>query len=130
MKASRNILKFNLIFIFIFLNIWDFAISREFINGMVFGLVMFGPVALLWLISTTKAIALLTLISLFEFTLLAVILVEGFELAHAITSKSLFWAPYFLMASINGFWGLKIYSEHRDRIYKRLKTKDKRAYFR
>ncbi|MBI2327034.1 hypothetical protein HYU92_01840 [Candidatus Curtissbacteria bacterium] len=121
-KRKMNLLKINLLFIFIFLNIWDFVISREFINGMAFGLVMFGPVAFLWFMGTIKSVALLTLISIFEFTLLSIILVEGFELGQGITAKSLFWSPYFLMAAVNGFWGLKIYSEFKEE--KELKIKN------
>jgi len=44
-----------------------------------------------------------------------VFVAEGFELGGvATTLKSIFWLPYLLMAGANGFWGLKIYSEHRE----------------
>ena len=42
-RFEKNLAKINLFFIFIFLNLWDYLISREFFNGMILGLVMFGP---------------------------------------------------------------------------------------
>jgi hypothetical protein len=112
---GKNLVRINLLFIFIFLNIWDFLISREFFNGMVLGILMFGPPTFLWIVGTARAAALTTLISIFEFAVLAVFVLEGFELGGAATTlKSVFWLPYILMAAVNGFWGLKIYSEHRE----------------
>ena len=83
---------------------------------MVLGMVMFGPAALLWFIGNLRAISLLTLISIFEFTVILVFVLEGYELGGAqFTQKSIFWSPYLLMAALNGFWGLKIYSEKREK---------------
>ena len=114
-KIEQNLVKINLLFVFVFLNLWDFLISREFFNGMVLGILMFGPPTFLWIVGTTRAAALVTLISIFEFAVLGVFVLEGFELGGAATTvKSVFWLPYLLMAVVNGFWGLKIYSEHRE----------------
>ncbi|OGD85155.1 hypothetical protein A2696_00230 [Candidatus Curtissbacteria bacterium RIFCSPHIGHO2_01_FULL_41_13] len=111
----KNYLKINLIFILAFLNIWDFAVSREFVNAMLIGAVMLGPATFLWVVGTLRAISMLTLISIFEFVVMLVFVAEGFELGGvATTLKSIFWLPYLLMAGANGFWGLKIYSEHRE----------------
>ena len=115
-KFEKNLVKINLLFIFVFLNLWDFAISREFFNGMALGFVMFGPTAFLWLVGTMRATVLVTLISIFEFAMILIFVLEGFELGGtATTLKSVFWIPYLLMAGVNGFWGLKIYSEYREK---------------
>ena len=115
----KNYLKINLIFILAFLNIWDFAVSREFVNAMLIGAVMLGPATFLWVVGTLRAISMLTLISIFEFVVMLVFVAEGFELGGvATTLKSIFWLPYLLMAGANGFWGLKIYSEHREKSIK------------
>src|SRR3989344_8341069 len=91
-KFEKNLVKINLLFIFVFLNLWDFAISREFFNGMVLGLVMFGPTAFLWLVGTMRATVLVTLISIFEFAMILIFVLEGFELGGtATTLKSVFW---------------------------------------
>lgn len=112
---ERNYVKINLLFVIVFLNIWDALVSHQVLNAMIFGLVMFGPAAFLWLVGTVRAAALVTLISIFEFLMIAVFLAEGFELAGlASTFKSIFWLPYLLMAGVNGFWGLKIYSNYRE----------------
>ena len=79
-KFEKNLVKINLLFIIIFLNIWDFAVSREFLNGMVLGIVMFGPAVFLWLVGTLRATVLLTLISIFEFAMILIFVLEGFEL--------------------------------------------------
>lgn len=116
MKLEKNLVKINLLFIFIFLNIWDFILNRIFFNGMVLGILMFSPAAFLWYIGKFRAVALLTLLSIFEFTVMLVFVLEGFELGGSATGvKSLFWMPYLAMAGINGFLGLKIYSEVRER---------------
>lgn len=116
----KNYLKINLIFIFIFLNIWDFAVSREFINAMLIGAIMFGPAAFLWVVGTLRAISLMTLLSIFEFVVMLVFIAEGFELGGAATTlKSIFWLPYLLMAAVNAFWGLRIYSEYREKKLKK-----------
>ena len=115
-KFEKNLVKINLLFIIVFLNLWDFVVSREFLNGMVLGIVMFGPTTFLWLVGTLRAAALVTLISIFEFFLMAVFVLEGFELGGtATTLKSVFWLPYLIMTAVNGFWGLKLYSEQREK---------------
>ena len=66
MKSLKEFLKFNnsvekrfvflnLLFIFVFLNAWDFAINRAFFNGMIIGVVMFTPVAFLWFLSNVSS---------------------------------------------------------------------------
>ncbi|KKR57641.1 MAG: hypothetical protein UU05_C0029G0012 [Candidatus Curtissbacteria bacterium GW2011_GWA1_40_47] len=115
-RFEKNLAKINLFFIFIFLNLWDYLISREFFNGMILGLVMFGPAVFLWFVGTVRAAALVTLVSIFEFGVMTVFVLEGFELGGAATPlKSIFWLPYLLMAAVNGFWGLKIYSDYREK---------------
>ena len=119
-KFEKNLTKINLFFIFIFLNIWDFVVSRELFNAMILGLVMFGPAAFLWLVGNIRAIALLTLISIFEFTVMLIFVLEGFQLGGLDTTlKSIFWLPFLLMAAVNGFWGLKIYSEAKEKVVKK-----------
>lgn len=114
--VRKNLFKINLIFIFVFLNIWDFLINRAFFNGMVLGILMFGPNVFLWIVGTVRAAALVTLISILEFTTIAIFIAEGFELAGlAVTMKSLFWLSYLFIAGFNGFWGLKIYSQYREK---------------
>ena len=115
-RMDKNLVKVNLVFIFIFLNIWDFAVSRGFLNGMILGIVMFAPAAFLWFVGTFRAIALVTLISIFEFMMILVFVLQGFELGGASsTLKSVYWIPFLAMAGVNMYWGLKIYSENRDK---------------
>lgn len=115
-KFEKNLTRINLLFIFIFLNLWDFVISREFLNAMILGLAMFAPAAFLWFVGNIRAVAFLTLISIFEFTVILIFVLEGFQLGGIDTTiKSVFWLPFLLMAGVNGFWGLKIYSEHREK---------------
>lgn len=110
--SAKNLYKINLLFIFIFLNIWDFLISRDILNGMILGFFMFAPAAFLWYLGTIRAIALLTLLSIFEFTVMLVFLLQGFELGGLETTlKSVFWLPYLLMAGVNGYRGLAFYSK-------------------
>ena len=113
---ERNYVKINLIFIFIFLNIWDFAVNRSFFNGMILGILMFAPAVFLWFVSTVRATAFVTLISIVEFVIIAIFLAEGFELGGiSVTPKTIFWLPYLVAAGVNGFWGLTIYSQFRER---------------
>lgn len=115
--TNQNLIKLNLIFVFIFLNVWDWVIDRKLFNAMAIGVVLFGPATFLWLIGNIRAIALITLISLIEFGAMAVFIAEGLQLGGEGTAvKSVFWLPYLIMAGINGFVGLKIYSEHRRKI--------------
>lgn len=112
MKYSKNLLKINLIFIFIFLNIWDFIISRSFLSAMIIGFVMFGPSAFLWQVGKFRAVALVTLISILEFMIMGTFVLEGFQLSGASYSlKSLWGLPFLIMAGVNAFWGLKVYSQ-------------------
>ena len=106
----KNLFKLNLIFVFIFLNIWDFAVNRDFFNGMILGVLMFSPAIFLWFVGTVRAAALITLISTLEFLVLAVFLFQGLELSgFRGFLESSFWLPYLIVAGINGFFGLKIY---------------------
>ena len=116
MKTIPNrLLSVNLIFVFIFLNIWDFAVNRDFFNGMILGVLMFSPAIFLWFVGTVRAAALITLISTLEFLVLAVFLFQGLELSgFRGFLESSFWLPYLIVAGINGFFGLKIYSEYRE----------------
>lgn len=116
MKSSRNFFILNLVFIFIFLNIWDFVVSRELFNAMLFGILLFGPVAFLWYLGRFRAVVLVTLISIVEFLVMTTFVLEGLQLSGtANTLKSIFYAPFLVAAGINGFWGLKIYSDVREK---------------
>src|SRR3989344_8122325 len=113
---ERSYVKINLLFIFIFLNIWDFAVNRSFFNGMILGVFMFAPAVFLWFVSTVRATAFVTLISIVEFVTIAIFLAEGFELGGlSVTSKTVFWFPYLVAAGVNCFWGLMIYSSYREK---------------
>ncbi len=113
--SERKILKTNLLFIFVFLNVWEFILSRELFNGMIFGLLMFGPVAFLWFLKTLRASMLATFISVFEVTVLAVFATEGFEFGGALAAaKSIYWVPYLAMAIINMIVGLRIYAKFKE----------------
>lgn len=115
-KFEKNLTKVNLIFIVIFLNIWDFLISKELFNAMIIGTVMFAPAAILWHIGKFRMVVLVTLISIIQFVVMAVLVFEGVELSGGrVTAKSIFWLPYLAMAGVNGFWGLKIYSEKKEK---------------
>lgn len=115
-KSRSNIVKFNLIFVFIFLNIWDFVISREFLNAMVLGIVMFGPVTVLWFVNSFKVSMLATLYSIFLTTVLSVFFIEGYQGGAGWFLKISFWSPYLVVAFVNAFWGLRIYSKHKIKI--------------
>lgn len=112
----KRLTRVNLLFILVFLNFWDFVINRTFFNGMAIGIIMFGPSLFLWYLGKLRAVVLLTLISIFEFMVMLVFVLEGFELGgSATTLKSIFWVPYLVMAGVNGFVGLKIYSERKEK---------------
>ena len=107
---SKRLLKINLVFIFIFLNIWDYVTNREFFNAMAIGIFMLGPVVFLWWLGKHRAIALLTLISVVEFVMIAIFIAESIELSGlATTMKSVFWLPYLAIAGYNSYWGLNLY---------------------
>lgn len=113
--GKSKIVVVNLLFVFVFLNIWEFALSREFINGMVLGVLIFGPITLLWFIKSLKSVMLATLLSIFEATILAVFVVEAFEFGGAFaTLKSLYWLPYLFMAFINVVFGLGVYNAYKN----------------
>ena len=77
-KNEKNYAKVNLLFVFLFLNIWDFAVNRSFFNGMILGIFMFAPAVFLWFVSTVRATAFVTLISILEFVVIAIFFAEGF----------------------------------------------------
>jgi len=125
-NLEKTLFKLNLFFIFIFLNTWDYVINRTFFNGMIIGIVMFAPSTLLWFIGRIRAIALMTLISIFEFIVLLIFVAEGFELGGAaITTKSIYWIPFFAMAGVNMAIGLKIYSDVKERALAKKKETEK-----
>lgn len=87
---------------------------------------MFGPIVLLWFIGTIRAVVLLTLISIFEFVMMMSFIFEGVELSGLnLTLKSIFWLPFLLAAGVNGFWGLRIYANHRDQKLAKVEKKKK-----
>ena len=112
---SKNLFKLNFIFVFIFLNIWDFLVNRDFFNGMILGILMFSPAIFLWFVGTVRAAALITLIYTLGFLVLSVLFLQGLELSgfRGFLETS-FLLPYLIVAGINGFFGLKIYSEYRE----------------
>jgi len=113
--TEKRLTQINLLFFLIFLVVWDFLNNKQFFNAATLGIVMFGPAAFLWFVGTIRAIALIVLVSFFEFMVMLIFIAEGFELAGLdSTLKSIFWIPYLAMAGVNGFWGLKIYSRHRE----------------
>lgn len=122
-KIEGKLFKINFIFVFVFLNAWDFVVNRSFFNGMILGIMIFGIPTLLWFLGKFRFVVLLTLISIFQFLVMLIFVLEGFGLGGAaITLKSLYWVPYLVMAGVNGFVGLNIYSE-----YKESKSKTKLA---
>lgn len=113
MKADlkKRIIVANLVFIFVFLNIWDFALGGEIFNAMVLAIFIFGPVVVLWHINKLWSQAILTLVSSLEFLGLLVFTLEGFEISgSAISGKTIYFTPFLLMAGVNMIWGLKKYS--------------------
>lgn len=112
MKKYERYLRLNLLLIFVVLNIWEFLLNRVIFNAMIIGIILFGPIVVLWYLRKFRATALLTLISIFEFMVILVFIWEGFELnGIKITVKSIFWLPFFVMAGLNTYWGLSIYSK-------------------
>lgn len=119
-KSVPFIVKFNLLFVLVFLNIWDFVISREFLNASVLGIIMFTPATILWLIDSFKAAMLGTLYSLFLATVLAVFFVEGYYGGAGWFVKISFWLPYLAAAVVNAVWGLRIYGKHKRKSVNRV----------
>lgn len=96
---------------------------RELFNGVIFGFVMFGPVAFLWFMKTLRASMLATFVSIFEVTILSVFVIEGFEFSGALAAvKSIYWLPYLAMATVNMVVGLKIYADLKERRTKKVKA--------
>lgn len=112
-KSAPFIVKFNLLFVLVFLNIWDFMISREFLNASVLGIIMFAPATILWVIDSFKAAMLGTLYSLFLAAVLAVFFIEGYESEVGWFFKISFWLPYLAAAVVNAVWGLRIYGKYK-----------------
>lgn len=111
-KNNRGFAIANIVFVFVFLNIWDFMTSGIIFNAMPVGAALFIPIAFLWYLDKFRATMLLTLISIFEFMLMFVFVWEGFELSGvAYSAKSIFWLPFLLAAGINGFLGLNVYAK-------------------
>ncbi len=110
-KVEKRLFFLNLLFIFVFLNIWDFAVNRAFFNGMIIGVIMFSPVVFLWFLSRFRATVLLTLLSIFEFVVMLVFVLEGFELGGSLSVKSVFWLPFLILSGVNMVVGLNIYSK-------------------
>lgn len=122
-KSVPVIVKFNLLFVLVFLNIWDFIISREFFNASILGIIMFAPATILWFIDSFKAAMLATLFSLFLAAILAVFFVEGYYGGAGWLVKLSFWLPYLAVAVVNAIWGLRIYGKHkRKTVSHRLNT--------
>lgn len=110
-KILKSPVLFNLVFIFVFLNVWDFVVNRGFFNAMVFGVLLFSPAVFLWFIGNFRAVVLVTLISIFEFTMMFVFILEGLELSGLkLTGKTIFWAPYLAISGTNLVWGLRKYA--------------------
>lgn len=119
--SERKILKTNLLFVFVFLNLWELIISRELFTGMILGLLIFGPIVFLWFMKTLRASMLATFISVFEVTVLAVFVTEGFEFGGTLAAaKSIYWVPYLAMATVNMIVGLRIYAKYKEKRVKKL----------
>ncbi len=109
-RSLNFYLRANLIFISIFLNVWDFFLNRMIFNGMITGVFMFGLTTFLWLFSSIRAAALITLISVLEFGVMLVFVGEGLALGGTTFSlKSAFFLPFLAWSGVNGYWGLKRY---------------------
>ncbi len=109
-KSLNFYLKANLVFIFVFLNLWDFAINRIIFNGMITGIFMFGLITFLWLFTSIRAASLITLISILEFGVMLVFVGEGLVLGGTTFSlKSAFFLPFLVWSGVNTYWGLKKY---------------------
>lgn len=109
-KKPKDIFVVNLLFVFVFLNVWDLVISHKIFNSMAIGVFLFSVPAFLWLVSKIWSVALLTLISFVQFVIIAVLLLQGIEVSgFGITSKTVFFTPFLLMNALNMIWGLKFY---------------------
>lgn len=118
-SIEKKLFKINLLFVLIFLNIWDLVVNRTFFNAMAIGAIMFAPSTFLWFVGNLRAVVLLTLISLLEFFVMLVFVLQGFELSGtATTLKSAFFLPYFAMSGVNAFIGLKLYTQFKEKLLK------------
>lgn len=110
-KKPKDIFVVNLLFVLIFLNVWDLVISHKIFNSMAIGIFLFSAPALLWLVSKIWSIALLTLISFVQLVMISVLLLQGIEVSGlGITSKTIFFTPFLAMNGLNMVWGLKFYT--------------------
>jgi len=118
LSKTHWILQVNLLFVLVFLNIWDYVTSKELFNAMVLGIFIFGIPMILWFWGSFRAVMLNTLVSILESVILVVFILQSFELAGFSTgvSKSFFWFPYLLLAIFNALWGLRIYSKNKEKI--------------
>lgn len=113
-RTPKDIFAANLLFIFVFLNIWDFAVSRKIFNAMPIGIIIFSVPAILWLVGKMWSIAMLTLISVVQFLIIGVLLLQGIQISGAgITTKTFFFLPFLAMTVLNMVWGLKFYGKFR-----------------
>lgn len=118
LNKTHWILQINLLFVLVFLNIWDYVISKELFNAMILGLIIFGVPMILWFWGSFRAVMFNTLVSILESVVLVVFIMQSFELAGFSTgvSKTLFWFPYLMLAIFNALWGLRIYSKNKEKI--------------
>jgi len=115
-KKPKDIVIVNVLFVIVFLNAWDIAISHKIFNSMAIGIFLFSPPAILWLVSKIWSIALLTLISFVQFIMISVLLLQGIEVSGiGITSKTIFFTPFLVMNILNMVWGLKFYTNFKTR---------------
>lgn len=124
--TKRNLALLNVVFILVFLNLWDFLLSREILNAMMIGVFMFAPIAVLWFIGRLRSEVLITLISIFELVVMLVFVLQGFSLSELdLSSKTIFWIPFLVVAGFNSIWGLKFYSEYRESLSRNSLILDK-----
>lgn len=126
LMTKRNLALLNVVFILVFLNLWDFLLSREILNAMMIGVFMFAPIAVLWFIGRLRSEVLITLISIFELVVMLVFVLQGFSLSELdLSSKTIFWIPFLVVAGFNSIWGLKFYSEYRESLSRNSLILDK-----
>ncbi len=112
LKSPKEIFVLNLLFVFIFLNVWDLLISHKIFNAMAMGMFIFAPSLILWIFGKTWSVALVTLVSLIQFIILGVLILQGMQISGTdITLKTVFFAPFLLMAGVNMILGLSIYTK-------------------
>jgi len=115
-KSLNFYLKANLVFIFVFLNLWDFFVNRIIFNSMIVGVFMFGLTTFLWLFGSVWAATLITLVSVLEFAVMLIFMGEGLALGGTTFSlKSAFFLPFLVWSGVNAYWGLKTYYNFKER---------------